>query len=45
MAGGGAKPILKAIEHHLATKGENSANGVAVMKETFPTMLKFLETI
>lgn len=45
MAGGGAKPILKAIEHHLATQGENSANGVSVMKETFPTMLKFLETI
>jgi hypothetical protein len=45
MAGGGAKPILKAIEQHLATQGENSANGVAVMKKTFPTMLKFLETI
>jgi hypothetical protein len=45
MAGAGAKPILKAVENHLATKGANSANGVAVMKETFPTMVKFLESI
>jgi predicted regulator of Ras-like GTPase activity (Roadblock/LC7/MglB family) len=45
MAGAGAKPILKAVETHLVTKGANSANGVAVMKGTFPTMVKFLESI
>lgn len=45
MAGGGAAQVIGAIEQHLSSKGENTAYAVATMKETFPTMLKFLETI
>jgi hypothetical protein len=45
MAGAGSRPILKAIETHIATSGEESATGVEVMKKTFPNMLNFLKTI
>jgi len=42
---GDIEPIKEAVERHFETRGEQVARGIAVMHETYPTMLRFLRSL